>query len=257
MVAKTDDEPETEEGTLLVLKGPPGCGKTTSGFLMCLRLAYAANIPVMAIDPARELTGYIKDFYDAHDGDTEEDRDVREWLSDEDCVRILIVSDDDDEIRADPRHVFSYDGALDKVRSAIRANIVNAKVTREPQMLIFLDELASIRQHREKFQNTTIPLGRNAGTYFAGTLHTEAGLTPKGWTCVRGVCQWQDHTEGTHVQVCNQRIPNDLLAPHKSDIVTLVRPSVSGVMRFNLNDPLPKVIATPVWPSQKYRRRIV
>lgn len=229
-------------GTLVACVGPPGCGKSYAATWLALRLARRNGLPFVGIDPAGELAKYVEGFaeYARECGDD----DTRRWLLDADTVRVLSIGDGSGE--------FSIDGALDALERLVLHNCDAGTV--DPTCVVFLDELALIREQREKFQNVTIPRFRNAGIIGFGTCQTMAGITPKARACLRAVLAWKTTKGGA--DIFERWFDNAELTPPQSDLISYVSPWDGRVSRFDLNGEPPAALATPVRPTQLVKRRL-
>jgi hypothetical protein len=233
---------ESINGTLIACVGPPGCGKSYAATWLALKLAKHNGIPFVGIDPAGELTKYVEGFaeYARECGES----DTEQWLRDPSTVRILTLGDGPGE--------FSIDAALDAIERLVLHSCDGG--TTEPTCVVFLDELALIREQREKFQNVTIPRFRNTGITGFGTCQTMAGITPKARACLRVVLAWKTTKGGA--DIFDQWFDNSLLTAPQSDLISLVTPWDGRVSRFDLNDPPPAVLSVPVRPTQLVKRRL-
>lgn len=207
-----------------------------------MRLARRNGIPFVGIDPAGELRKYAEGFaeYAREVGDN----DTAEWLEDSASVRILSIGDGHGE--------FSFDEAFDALERLVTHNCGSGVL--EPQGVVFLDELALIRDHREKFQNMTIPRFRNAGLVGFGTCQTMAGITPKARACLRAVLAWKTTKGGQ--EIFESWIDNRDLTPPQSDRISYLSPWDGRVLRFDLNGEPPALLTAPVKPTQLVKRRL-
>lgn len=227
-------------GTLIACVGPPGCGKSYAASWLSLRMAMRSSIPFVGIDPAGELAKYVEGF--AEFARENKDNRTADWLSDESTVKLLSIGDDAGS--------YTIDGALDALERLVLHNC-NAS-TLEPTCVVFLDELALIREQREKFQNVTIPRFRNAGITGFGTCQTMQGLTPKARACLRAVLAWKTTRGGA--EVFDRWIDNKVLTAPQSDRVSIVNPWDDLITEFTLGTTPPAALSTPVRPTQLVKR---
>ena len=233
---------EEINGTLIACVGPPGCGKSYAATWLALRMAKRSGIPFVGIVPAGELAKYIEGFSEY--ARENKDSDTASWLSDESTVKVLSIGDGSGE--------FTIDGALDALERLVLHNCNTS--TLEPSCVVFLDELALIREQREKFQNVTIPRFRNAGITGFGTCQTMQGLTPKARACIRAVLAWKTTKGGA--DIFDQWFDNKELSNPQSDRISFVTPWDGQVSRFYLGAELPPALSTPVRPTQLVKRSL-
>lgn len=231
------------DGTLVACVGPAGCGKTYLAAWLALKCAHVHGLPFVGIDPAGDVTKYVEGFmeYAAETGDDE----TLSWLNDADCVRVLQLGD--------PREgLYTYDQAVTIVDELV-AHFMARRVT-EPQAVVFLDELAALREHHENTQNSTIPRGRNAGVFFWGTCQTPEGMTPKARACLRAMVAWKTTKGGA--ELFGRWVDNKHLTMPRSDKVCYVTPYETGVLTADMEREIPALFSTPVQPTQVKRRRL-
>lgn len=234
---------DTPDGTLVACVGPAGCGKTYLAAWLALRCARHNGLPFVGIDPAGDVTKYVEGFreFAAECGDA----DTVAWLNDADCVRVLQLGDASEGL-------YSYDEAVAVIEELV-AHFMARRVT-EPQAVIFLDELAALREHHERVQNSTIPRGRNAGVFFWGTCQTPEGMTPKARACLRAMVAWKTTKGGA--ELFGRWVDNDRLTMPRSDVVSYVTPYETRVLQADTASEIPALFSVPVQPTQITRRRL-
>lgn len=239
-----------DAGTFITAIGPPNSGKTYSITAIAFKTAYANGLPFIGIDPAGEIAKYAEGFIlgAKESGDDE----ALEWLTNPKtfrCLRVDVNKEESDPEDHEGMNLWQAVAVIQRLKSKLLASSVT-----EPQCVIYLDELAWIREAMPQAQDGIISALRNIGALGFGTCQTEVGMTPKTRACSRGVIAYKTTKGG--LELFGKWFDNSVLSTPQSNHLAVIVPWSGDVIHFDLNGEIPALLTTPVHPTGIVKRRL-
>lgn len=239
-----------DTGTLIVAVGPPGSGKSYAVSALAFQVAYSNNLPFIGIDPGGEIAKYAEGFIlNARESGDDE---ALSWLTDEQtfcCLKVDATKEQGDKEDDDGMNLWQ----AVRVVQRLQTRLMTQKVT-EPSCVIYMDELAWIREKMPQAQDGIISKLRNVGALGFGTCQTEVGMTTKARACSRGVIAYKTTKGG--IELFGKWFDNSLLGDPQSDDLVCIVPWTGECVRFNLNGEIPELLTTPVSPTGLVKRSL-